>query len=113
MIQERPLCYENTGNDDSLCGRENLTSSVNILSHTASSRDPPAHEDGRALALIKYLIWICFVSLIVLALWIVFYWKQSPNVLDDSTNKGIISATPICDLSNDVIYHWNLSISLL
>ena len=61
-----------------------------------SSRDQLAHENGRPLALIKYLIWICFVSLIALALWIVFYWRQSRDVVELSTNQGIYQPHPSC-----------------
>ena len=78
MIQERPLYYENM-RDDVVDYNEvlDLASSVNTLSKTTSSRDQLVHEDGRALALIKCLIWTCFVSLIVLALWILMYCMET------------------------------------
>ena len=93
MIQARPLCYENTRGarwrPDIRISEEDLASYVNTLSKTTSLRDQLVHEDGRALGLIKCLIWTRFVSLIVLALWILMYWRQPPDVVDWSTNEGI------------------------
>ena len=80
--QESPLClwlcYENTREDKSGYNQEDRESSINTLCKTTSSRDQLAHEDGRALALIKCVIWTCFVSLIVMALWIPVSndWRQ-------------------------------------
>ena len=89
MIQESPLCYENTRDNESGYNGEDLASSVNTLSKITSSHDQLIHEDGRAFALIKCLIWTYFVSLIVLALWILMYWRQPPDAVDWSTNEGI------------------------
>ena len=89
MTQENPLCYENISDNESGNDGEDLASSVNTLCKTTSSRDQLVHEDGRALALIKCLIWTCFVSLIVLALWILMCWRQPPDAVDWSTNEGI------------------------
>ena len=78
MIQERPLYYENMRDDVVDYNEElDLASSVNTLSKTTSSRDQLVHEDGGALALIKCLIWTCFVSLIVLELWILMYCMET------------------------------------
>ena len=68
MTLETPLFYENTIDNESGYNQEDRESSINTLCKTTSSRDQLAHEDGRALASIKCVIWTCFVSLIVLAL---------------------------------------------
>ena len=96
MTQERPVCFENTRDGESGYNQEDLASSVNILCEPTSSRDPLVRGNGRALALIKFLIWTCFVSLIVMALWILMYWRQPPDVVDLSTNKGIYQPRPVC-----------------
>ena len=82
--------------DESVCERKNLASFVKISSQISFSRDQLAHENGHPLALIKYLIWICFVSLIALALWIVFCWRQSRDVVELSTNQGMYQPHPSC-----------------
>ena len=109
MTQESPLCYENTIDNESGYHQEDRESSINTLCNTTSSRDQMVHEDGRALALIKCLIWTCFVSLIVLALWILMYWRQPPDAVDWSTNEGIYQPRLcVCMISSthyDVMYN--------
>ena len=87
-------CYENTSGNERDYNQEDLAISVNILYRvvlyrTRLSRDPLVHEDGRALALIKCLIQTCYVSLIVIALWILNVLRQRSDVVDLSTIKGI------------------------
>ena len=90
-------CYENTSGNERDYNQEDLAISVNILYRvvlyrtvrTRLSRDPLVHEDGRALALMKCLIQTCYVSLIVMALWILNVLRQRSDVVDLSTIKGI------------------------
>ena len=89
MTQENPICYENTSGNERDYNKEDREGSINTLCKTTSAHDRVVHENGCALALMKCLIWTCFVSLIVIALWILMYWRQPPDVVDLSTNKGI------------------------
>ena len=95
MTQENPICYENTSGNERDYNQEDLETSVNILCKTRLSRDPLVHEDGRALTLIECLIQTCYVSLIVMALWILNVLRQCSGV-DLSTIKGGIYQPRLC-----------------
>ena len=84
-----PINYEKQDDDNTLNDRESLSDSEEASRRSATLPDESnGNLNGWPFVFKRCVTWTCFVTLIALSLWIVFYPKPSHYVVDTNKTRG-------------------------